>query len=441
MARAKSLALDVSMNGQLVGQYIRASSGRMEFRYAETWLQQKNAIALSLSLPLQERPWIGDQVNAVFENLLPDNAEIRRIIAERSGAGGTDAFSLLARLGRDCVGALQFIPAGEDTPDIRIIEAEPVPDRDIAEILNGLASAPLGYDPDSDFRISIAGAQEKTALLRQGPQWFHPRGATPTTHILKPAIGMLSNGIDMTRSVENEWLCMTLAREFGLPTADCEMADFDGTPCLVVHRFDRQWSRDGSWILRLPQEDILQSLGYHPEQKYENAGGPGIPAIMEQLKTSDRNTEDRLTFLRAQIVFWMMAATDGHAKNFSIFLRPNNSFRLTPLYDILSVDHALAAGGLRFKDIKLAMAVGASRHYRIDEIFPRHWAQTAKQCDVPPDTALQMCRELANTAEGAITRAARQIPDNFPDEIATPILDGIRKRAAILSRTAPDTQA
>ena len=75
MARAKSLALDVSMNGQLVGQYIRASSGRMEFRYAETWLQQKNAIALSLSLPLQERPWIGDQVNAVFENLLPDNAE------------------------------------------------------------------------------------------------------------------------------------------------------------------------------------------------------------------------------------------------------------------------------------------------------------------------------------------------------------------------------
>ncbi|MEI2735605.1 MAG: HipA N-terminal domain-containing protein [Rhodoblastus sp.] len=46
---------------------------------------------------------------AVFENLLPDSETLRRKVAERVGAASSDAYGLLAAIGADCVGALQFV--------------------------------------------------------------------------------------------------------------------------------------------------------------------------------------------------------------------------------------------------------------------------------------------------------------------------------------------
>ena len=429
MARQRRLSLDVFSNGRKVGVYIRAADGRIVFQYDDDWLVRADPIPVSLSLPLQERPYVGAPVSAVFENLLPDNDKIRQTIAERYGAQGTDAFSLLAEIGRDCVGALQFIPTGETAPDVRRIEAEPVTDAMVAAQLKGLAQAPLGLDPEADFRISIAGAQEKTAFLKLGDKWQRPKGATPTTHIMKPPIGPLPNGIDMTKSVENEWLCMTLARELGLPVANTEIADFDGVRALVVERFDRQWARDRSWIIRRPQEDLLQALGYPPTQKYENERGPGINKIMDLLKASDQSKEDRLIFLRAQVVFWLMGAIDGHAKNFSIFLAPGGSFRLTPLYDIMSVDPAIAMGQLSYGQAKLAMAVGDHRHYRLDEIVLRHWQQTAKRCDVNSNAANDLFEDITDSVDRAVEQTANQIPEKFPGDISGPILESVRQRA------------
>jgi serine/threonine-protein kinase HipA len=429
MARQRRLSLDVFSNGRKVGVYTRAADGRITFQYDRDWLVRKDSIPVSLSLPLQERPYVGAPVSAVFENLLPDNDKIRQTIAERYGTQGTDAFSLLAEIGRDCVGALQFIPTGESAPDVQRVEAEPVTDAKIAAQLKGLAQAPLGLDPGADFRISIAGAQEKTAFLKLNDKWHRPKGATPTTHIMKPPIGPLPNGIDMTKSVENEWLCMTLARELGLPVANTEMADFNGVRALVVERFDRQWARDRSWIIRRPQEDLLQALGYPPTQKYENERGPGINKIMDILKASDQSEEDRLIFLRAQVVFWLMGAIDGHAKNFSIFLAPGGSFRLTPLYDIMSVDPAIAMGQLSYGQAKLAMAVGNNRHYRLDEIVLRHWQQTATRTGVRSESANRLLEEIADSVDRAVEQTANRIPENFPADISEPILESVQQRA------------
>ena len=44
-----------------------------------------------------------------------------------------------------------------------------------------------------DFRISIAGAQEKTAFLRHQGKWCRPIGSTPTTHIFKLPLGLVGN--------------------------------------------------------------------------------------------------------------------------------------------------------------------------------------------------------------------------------------------------------
>jgi serine/threonine-protein kinase HipA len=186
---------------------------------------------------------------------------------------------------------------------------------------------------DEDFRISIAGAQEKTALLRWKNCWHKPSGTTATTHILKPQIGRLPNGIDLSCSVENEFFCLKLTAALGLPSAEVEIADFGGQRVLVVERFDRRWARDGR-LLRLPQEDCCQALSVPPSLKYEADGGPGIPAILNLLNGSDDPTADRHRVLKALVVFWLLGATDGHAKNFSIFLGPGGRFSATPLYDV-----------------------------------------------------------------------------------------------------------
>lgn len=106
---------------------------------------------------------------------------------------------------------------------------------------------------------------------------------------------------------------------------------------LSVTRFDRRLASDGQWIIRLPQEDFCQVLGVSPGLKYESDGGPGIVEIMTYLLGSVHPEQDRATFMSAQVVFWLLAATDGHAKNLSVYLLPDGALRLTTLYDILSV--------------------------------------------------------------------------------------------------------
>lgn len=253
MARRRSFApLTVFLNSRLVGTLNRASSGAIAFQYAQSWLDWDKCFPISLSLPLREDRYIGAPVINVFDNLLPDSETIRRRVAERVGAGGIDAYSLLATIGRDCVGALQFLPDGVDPGRAGAVDGMPVTDDDIAAILTNLATAPLGIAGDEGFRISIAGAQEKTALLRVDGAWLKPRATTATTHILKPQIGQLPNGIDLSNSVENEYFCLKLLAAFGVPTAKAEIADFGDRRCLAIERFDRRWTRDGR-LLRLPQ--------------------------------------------------------------------------------------------------------------------------------------------------------------------------------------------
>ena len=104
MARyQKNIPLSVYLNGRYVGRLNRETSGAIDFQYAATWLDWEHALPISLSLPLRGDRFIGAPVIAVFDNLLPDNDVIRRRMAERVHAKGTDAYSLLEIIGRDCV--------------------------------------------------------------------------------------------------------------------------------------------------------------------------------------------------------------------------------------------------------------------------------------------------------------------------------------------------
>ena len=428
MARRRAHSpLNIYVNGRSVGRLRRESSGAINFQYDAEWLAWNNAIPVSISLPLREDRYIGEPVLAVFENLLPDNIGIRRRLAERSQAAGADAYSLLAAIGRDCVGALQFLPDGDEPGKAGAIEGRVVDDTEIAAIVGGLAHNPLGIGPDKEFRISIAGAQEKTALLYWNDKWYVPHGTTATTHIIKPQIGKLPTGIDLTNSVENEHFCLELVAALGLPAAKSRIIDFAGIRVLAIERFDRAWTRDGR-LLRLPQEDCCQALSVPPSRKYETDGGPGVRDIEKLLKGSDSPDIDQRSFFKAQIVFWLLGATDGHAKNFSIRLAPGGRFSLTPLYDVLSTQPNLDADQITQNQMKLAMAIGTNRHYAVHTIVGRHFMQTAKVCGLPDKTATDVIRELIETADDAIDQVKSALPKDFPENIAASIGKGAKLR-------------
>lgn len=433
MPRSKRhVPLRVLLNDNLVGMLSKHSGGAIAFQYDESWLDRKSATPVSLSMPLREDAYRGEPVVAVFENLLPDSEALRRKIAERVGAESSDAYGLLSVIGRDCVGALQFVKVDEEKPALDPNAAEPLDDLSVEKLLKSLAQAPLGLSRDEDFRISIAGAQEKTALLRDGKRWCKPLGTTPTTHILKPSIGQLPNGIDLSNSVENEFYCMKLLAAFGLEVAEVQIETFGATKALVVTRFDRTRTRDG-YLRRLPQEDFCQALSVTPSRKYQSDGGPGIVSILDVLRGSDKAEADRRAVFKAQVIFWLIGATDGHAKNFSVFLGPGGSFRLAPFYDVLTTEPSFRAGEASRNQLRLAMAVGATNHYRIATISRRHFVETALAAGISGKAAAMAMDEVAETSERALEDVGHVLRPGFPPAIPDAVNAAVRERVRILS--------
>ncbi|EJL78459.1 HipA domain-containing protein [Polaromonas sp. CF318] len=426
--------LDVWMNGQHVGLWFWTRTGTPGFRYDESWLRSPQSRPLSVSLPMPAGGGdvTGAKVEHYFDNLLPDSGRIRERLRRRFGTSSIRAADLLAAVGRDCVGALQLMPQGLQPPPHDRIDSTPLSDSQVEKLLGEVTGdGAEGSSLADDFRISIAGAQEKTALLRIGRRWHLPSGSTPTTHIFKLPLGLVGNmRADMTDSVENEWLCATLLGELGFEVAPTEMGRFGERKVLIVERFDRRWMDDGAWIARLPQEDFCQATGTPGDLKYESDGGPGLRAGLDLLGGGSHARSDILQFVRVQLAFWIMAATDGHAKNFSIFLERGGGFRMTPLYDVLSAWPIIGSGPnqLSPRRAKLAMALrNKNAHYHLHEIRTRHWEALARQSGVPG--AFDQMVALVLQVPDALERVAGQLPPDFPEPVFTAIRRGMLAQA------------
>lgn len=428
----------VWMNGERVGTWQRTRTGGNRFVYEESWLVSDRVRPLSLSLPITpDRTVAGPVVANFFDNLLPDDERIRRRVSARFKVGSTDVFALLQAIGRDCVGAVQLLPPEQPPTGFDRVEYETMDDQAVARHLRGVAAEPgLRADQDlDDLRISIAGAQEKTALLRVDGQWCRPLGATPTTHILKLPLGLVGGRrLDLSHSVYNEWLCAQLLREMGLPVAVTDIATFGDETVLSVERFDRQWVEgphaETRWIARIPQEDFCQVLGVSSHDKYEAQGGPRMAQCLQVLRSSRTATADIRHFLCAQLAFWLLAATDGHAKNFSIFLLPGGGYRMTPLYDVISVWPVIGNGPNRvaWQEAKLAMAVRSKNvHYELARIQTRHWQGLAQRGGA--EGTWEAMQALVARVEPAIARVQMLLPAGFPERTAQTIFDGLRRQS------------
>jgi serine/threonine-protein kinase HipA len=442
--------LNIWMNGELVGQWSHTRSKTQTFRYDPGWTASSLGRPLSLSMPFTagNGEHRGAVVENYFENLLPDNDTIRKRLQGRYATRTTGAYDLLSAIGRDCVGAVQILPPSTEPLGWNTVQSAELTEAGVADALRkAIAVQTLGQstDSDNDFRLSIAGAQEKTALLQYAGRWRCPLGATPTTHILKLPLGLVGNmQWDLKDSVENEWLCSKILQAFGLEVAHTEMAVFEDHKVLVVERFDRRWTgidsgaqnkggfapAAGQWITRIPQEDFCQASGTAPSLKYEKDGGPGIESCLALLRGSHSAPKDKANFVLAQLAFWLLAATDGHAKNFSLFIERGGVYRMTPLYDVLSAWPIIGHGSkaLAKQDAKLAMALRSKTpHYKLVDIRVRHWKALAASTGL--DVVWPSMIHMVESVEEHLSAIEKTLPPNFPEPVWQAISVGAQLQA------------
>jgi len=394
-------SLVVILEDVVAGALVRTTRGALRFDYSDDYRRGAGATPLSLSMPIEVPSHTDRIVKPWLRGLLPDNAAVLARWARQFHVSASSPFSLLAtQIGEDCAGAVRFAtPDRADAALSRSGGVDWLTEEDIAARLTDLkedSTAWLGRNFTGQF--SLAGAQAKTALLYRDGRWGVPKGATPTTHILKPAVAGFDDH-DL-----NEHLCLDAARRIGLLVVRTSVMRFGAESAIVVDRYDRHEQSNGE-ISRVHQEDVCQALGIPPSRKYQNEGGPGPAEVADLFRRVMPPQPGDLAvarFVDALIWNWLIGGTDAHAKNYSLLLA-GQQVRLAPLYDIASA----LPYELDERRLRLAMKIGDD--YRV---YPHHnaWPRAARSLALKELDVIGRVRELAVAAPQALADAA-----NAPD--------------------------
>lgn len=412
--------LVVLLQGNHIGTLTQEETGQVRLAYEDSWRRNPRATPLSLSMPLAARVHPHEVVEPFLWGLLPDNDKVLARWGRDNHVSPRNPFALLGHVGEECAGAVQFVRPERVEDAVQGGDVEWLDANEVAARIRLLREDPTAWQAGLHHgQFSLAGAQAKMALLRDGPRWGRPSGRIPTTHIIKPAIEGLDDH-DL-----NEHLCLRAARLAGLRTATSEVVTFGDERAISVERYDRLRQERG--IVRVHQEDLCQALGLPPTKKYQNDGGPTPVQIVELLRRVDLAAAPRSVeaFVEALAFNWLIGGTDAHAKNYSVLLDARQ-VRLAPLYDVAS---ALPYEQLDRKAFKLPMSIGGE--YRLDWIAGRHWIRLAQELQLDVDAVMARLRGLAE-----------RTPDHFADAGAEDVVRALdsplpnRLTAAVARRSS-----
>lgn len=408
----------------LVGQFVQQSKTNLSFSYSDEWLAYDSAFPISLSLPLARGECSEFNALNFIHNLLPDLKEERLSLAHSVGVQSNDAFNLLSKIGHDCTGGISFTESRQ-APNIgweyREISASE---------LNELVTQRKSFLPFfGEYRPCISGTQRKTTLTRLNGKWYVPQGKSISSHIIKypmDAIVQSNSVLDMSSSVENEFICNRIAKELGFNVPDIEIIRAEsGAKALVVERFDRCFV-DGV-VSRRHQEDFCQIFGVPEHQKYQSENNLGVSKIIDVLSLSAERKANNHDFFKFMVLQCLLGATDGHLKNFSVHIAPGGHYQLAPFYDLLSAYPAVGVTGLNKRKLKLAMGLKASRGYKyhINKICLRHIEQTAAQFGISNAN----CHEIISAFLAQFSSALSSIDNRFPEKEFSLVKDAIFQHA------------
>lgn len=415
-SRASSV-LHVLMSGRPAGWLRRDARGKVSLEYDEKYVNDPVATPLSVVLPFSSTHHSGPVLNSWLAGLLPDNSAVLENWGRRFQVSPSSPYSLLAHVGSDCAGAVQFLPEDTNT-DPSDGYLQPLTNVGVGQRLRELAADPSAWTPSQEAgQFSLAGAQAKTALRLENGEWALPWGREPTSHLLKLPIANLHE------QHLNEHLCLRTSRSLGLPAAESQLLSFSGLQVLVVTRYDRVRDSDGQ-LIRVHQEDICQALGIPPSRKYQADQGPGpvdVVRLLRRVMGPEASSIAIERFVRALAMSWLFAGTDAHAKNYSLLLS-GTQVRLAPLYDLNSALPYLTderrdvpLGNVSRQRARLAMSLGGRS--RLNEIDRTAWLDFAIVAGLNQEETIAV---VGNVVEQAPTALEKVTNDEFATGLLTP---------------------
>jgi len=400
---------------QSTGSRTRPNSGPLMFEYADSWLTG-GGFALATSLPLREGAW----ETAYFRNLLPE-AGAREWIARSAGISSENDFAFLRLFGADCAGSLEILDPDERPRTTAIGDVLLLRDEDGAKLAtkSGFASY---FHPENRLRLSLAGAQNKLAVVQTEHGLAVPTGGQPSTHILK-----LPNP-DYKGLVENEAVMLSVAKAIGLPVVEHQVVTLGQTKLLLIARYDRRVEDDA--VLRLHQQDLCQVTGLPPDIKYESEGGPSLGTTFDLVREEVADPLSAARSLLDWVVFNVLVHNaDAHAKNVSILRTGEDRQDLAPFYDLVCT-------GAYDLDPRLAMSVGGQ--FDPGAIEKKNWVRLAKDIGIGKSLVLRTVSEMADRLPDVLDEELTELQDRlggFPrrQQLERTVKRRVRKTLALLA--------
>ncbi len=376
--------LAVSLNREPLGTVtLDGKDERYELEYASSWLAGQK---YSISPHLKPGACQSEQVKRFLSNLLPEGKWLEELSIDNQISKG-NIFGLVALIGRETTGALTFQYAGEGR-EPKPTSFRPVSTEELTERIAQRRHVSIARW-DGKPRLSVTGVQDKLPILiKPDGEMGFGEGELASTHILK-----IGRRPDMHMMV-NEFVCMELARQAGLPVARLSLQRF-GEPVLVVERFDRSWNQGK--VDRLHLIDGCQMLDLPPTYKYERPFGksgegarirtgaslPQLFAACQHCRIPAKAIKDLLNWTLFQL---LVGNSDAHAKNISFFVG-RKGIDVAPSYDLLAID----IYGDEF-DRDLAMAIGDA--FVPEEIMSYQMAEFCEACKLPQKQVATTLRTL-----------------------------------------------
>jgi serine/threonine-protein kinase HipA len=398
MRKHEIRTLDVYLGESRIGALGIDDHGIFSFRYdpdADGWL--------SISMPPREEAYSGRHVKAWFDGLLPDREITRRSMAAGKAYGYGSTFGLLADYGRDLPGSIALVPEGTSPDTADAIPEESLSEEEIGRRLKRMIDGAellgsVGWH-DKREKWSLGGAQPKVALRKTPDGYWKSTGRTASNVILKTGVP------NMELQVYVEHASLEIARRIGLPAVKSSIEEFGGIPALVVERYDRMTSPDGRVVARSHQEDLCQALGIEPGRKYLEGGNPTKRAL-DFLDEEMPAPQEKGLFIDSVMFNYLIGATDGHLKNYSIVHGPGKTFALAPLYDVASYLPYWHA------DEGCTVALPIGRERRIGKAGKHALGQLAEHAHASPQAVIGRFVEMSERIIGC----APDVIDSIGDE-------------------------
>jgi serine/threonine-protein kinase HipA len=425
----------VLLDREIVAQLEPLPGSRLyRLRYSRAWIEDPAAYPVTLSLPIASPEHQGLPVRHWLRGLLPDNEARLQEIEREFGVSRDDPYAVLAQVGEDCVGAVQFATPERAAEIARGGAAGGVKWLDGEQLETLLREVAGRASPDSRVaqtgQFSLPGALGKVALACDdgAGRWGLPSGRRASTHILKPPMPGIPH------HNENEHFCLRLADAAGLASASSRIVRFGGQRAIAVERYDRRTGPGGE-VRRLHQEDMAQALGLDPTLRYAAEGSAGIGEIVRLLRDY-ASPCDVGAFVRGVAYAWITAGTDAHLRNFSLLIRPGESCALAPLYDVSSA-LGLVTKSRQRRELRLAMAIGGAT--AVDEIDRAAWLRETERSRLPKrliEEAAELAARVAGEAPGVAERLIDEegLDDRFLRRLARDVAARANGCAAELRR-------